>query len=293
MTLSQTILVTGCSTGLGRTISETLARQGHTVFATMRGVVGKNAAAAGALRQLAQAEGLKLHVVELDVTDDVSVRSAVETALQTVDHLDVVVNNAGIMTVGLSEGLTLTQMRQMFEVNVFGAFRVNQAVLPHMRQQKAGYLVYISSTSADIVFPFMGMYGASKAAFSSLAEAWHYELFSQGIDTTIVQSGGYATELANNSLTDNNPQLTQAYGAVGAMAQMVNQSFPPSLAARGGDPRQMGQLISDLIAKPAGQRPLFAPIGSFSEGITVINQPHEAVQKQVISALQFDSLLTR
>jgi len=109
----QTILATGCSSGLGRTVSEVLARQGHTVFATMREMEGKNALAAAALSQLAQAAGLALHVLELDVTDDGSPGQAVQTAVQETGRLDVVINNAGTMAIGISETLTVDQMRHL------------------------------------------------------------------------------------------------------------------------------------------------------------------------------------
>lgn len=292
MSISQTILVTGCSSGMGRYISETLAREGYTVFATMRNTTGKNATAAAELSQLAQAEGLALHVLELDVTSDESVAQAVATAVQTVGRIDAVVNNAGTMAIGLSEALTVEKMQQMFDVNVLGAFRVNQAVLPHFRQQKAGYLFYISSSGGSVVYPFMGMYGATKAALNSIAEAWHYELYSLGIDTTIIQAGMYATQLVDNVYKTNAPELTEAYGTVGYIGQMTTDNFSPSVAA-GGDPREVGQLIAELLQKPAGERPLFAPIGLYTEALGPLNQAHETFQGQVLPMMGYGSLLTR
>ena len=131
MDTQQVVLITGTSTGIGRLIAETCARQGYAVFASMRQLVGRNAAHGAALRTLAEAEGLSLHVVELDVTNDASVEHAVQTVLQEAGRIDVLVNNAGVSAVGITETFTPEQAQQLFEVNVFGAIRMNRAVLPH------------------------------------------------------------------------------------------------------------------------------------------------------------------
>lgn len=225
MNSPQSIFVTGSSSGIGRSICETLARQGHTVFATMRQVSGKNAAAAQELQALAQQENLALHVIELDTTDDASVASAVEAALGIAGKIDVVVNNAGVMAIGISEAMTVSQVQQMYDVNVVGAFRVNQAVLPHMRQRGSGYLIYVSSTGSLIVFPFMGMYGATKAAFSAMAEALHYELYTLGIDTTILQCGAYATSLPNNVQVGTRDGIADRMACLALLPMRLSEAF--------------------------------------------------------------------
>src|SRR5262245_9626901 len=175
--MGQSILVTGSSSGLGRRISETLARQGYSVFAAMRNTQGANAAVAATLSEWAQQANADLRVLDMDVTDDASVQRGVQQVVDSTGRIDVVVNNAGVMVVGLSEACTLDQMRQMYEVNLFGALRVNQAALPHMRRQQSGLLMYLSSGSASLVYPFMGMYGSSKAALEAMAETLHYEVY--------------------------------------------------------------------------------------------------------------------
>lgn len=293
MSTKQSVLVTGSSSGLGRTISETLARNGHTVFATMRQPTGKNAAAAQELQALAQQENLALHVIELDTTDDASVANAVNTALGISGAIDVVVNNAGIMTIGVSEAMTVAQVQQMYDVNVLGAFRVNQAVLPHMRQRGSGYLVYVSSTGSLVVYPFMGMYGATKAAFSAMAEAMHYELYTLGIDTTILQCGGYATDLPNNVQVGSRSGVAEQYaGMSGAVANAVVENFSANLAAA-SHPNEVGNLIAELMARPAGERPLRQPIGFFSEPIHGINDVLNTTQDQVLSLMMMDGLVKR
>jgi NAD(P)-dependent dehydrogenase (short-subunit alcohol dehydrogenase family) len=292
--MAQTILVTGSSSGFGRRISETLAQQGHTVFASMRDIAGKNAAVAQELTTWAHQKQVLLHVLEVDVTDTVSVQAGVQQMLSQTGRIDVVVNNAGFMLIGLSEACTLEQLQQMYDVNLFGAFRVNQAVLPHMRQQKAGLLVYLSSAGASLVYPFMGAYGSSKAALASLAETFYYETYSLGIDTTIIQAGAYATELARNFQPAADVEKTASYGMAGYIAQEYIKGFPMALSAENAaDPQGVADLIADLVQSPAGQRPLKVPIGPYTEGVTAMNQAIEPIQQQVLPGFGLEMLLKR
>src|SRR3989442_7372658 len=140
--MTQTILVTGSTSGFGRLTVETLARQGYRVFAGMRAAAGKNAPAAEELRALAQREQLTLHLVEIDVTDDASVEQAIKAIIGATDRLDVVVNNAGGSYSGPLEAFNLEQVQQQFATNVS---LVNSAVLPQMRKQGSGLLLQIGS----------------------------------------------------------------------------------------------------------------------------------------------------
>src|SRR5438132_3918262 len=134
--MSTVVLITGASTGFGRAAAETLARRGYTVFATMRDCSGGNAANRETLQSLASRERLALHVLDLDVTHEASVDEAIQDALSRAGRIDVVINNAGIAALGLTEAYTIEQFQQLFDVNVFGAVRVNRAVLPAMRRQR-------------------------------------------------------------------------------------------------------------------------------------------------------------
>ena len=143
--MAETVLVTGSNSGFGRLIVETLARQGYIVFAGMRATSGRNAPAAAELLSLAEREQLAMHIVELDVTDDVSVEQAITAVIAATGRLDVVVNNAGVSFSGPLEAFTPEQVRQQFETNVFGVLRVNRAALPQMRQQGSGLLLQMGS----------------------------------------------------------------------------------------------------------------------------------------------------
>ena len=153
--MSNVILITGSSTGFGRDAAERLARRGHQVFATMRDIQGRNAEHCAALEQLAETEGLRLKVLELDVTSESSVQSAVHEALQEAGHVDVVINNAGFAGIGVTEAYTPEQFQQVFDVNVFGVVRVNRAVLPSMRARRKGLLIHVSSGAGRVTVPGM------------------------------------------------------------------------------------------------------------------------------------------
>ncbi len=196
--MTQTILVTGSTSGFGRLTVETLARQGYIVFAGMRAAAGKNAPAAEELRALAQREQLALHLVEIDVTDDASVEQAIKAIIGATDRLDVVVNNAGVSYSGPLEAFTLEQVQQQFATNVS---RVNRAVLPQMRKQGSGLLLQIGSIAGRLAFPFLGLYGATKFALEGLTESYRYELAPLGIDAAMIEPGTYPTTISANRQT--------------------------------------------------------------------------------------------
>src|SRR5260221_3578818 len=145
--MSKTILITGTSSGFGRDTAETLRRAGHTVYASMRDAEGKNREAAEALRKL----GIK--TVELDVCDDSSVEAGVKTVLAEAGKIDVLVNNAGIASAGVTEAFTTEQTKAIFDTNVIGLLRVTRAVLPSMRQQHDGLIINIGSILGRVRSP--------------------------------------------------------------------------------------------------------------------------------------------
>jgi len=174
--MNKTVLITGCSTGFGRTSAEAMARRGYRVFATMRDSAGRNRPHRDALESLAKQENLPLRVLEMDVTNDDSVASAIGEALNSAERIDVVVNNAGVAQLGITEAYSIAKMQSLFEVNVFGAARVNRAVLPAMRRQRSGLLIHVSSAAGRIVLPYFGIYCASKFALEALADSYRFEL---------------------------------------------------------------------------------------------------------------------
>src|SRR6266851_4790098 len=207
--MSKTILITGASSGFGRDTAETLFRAGHTVYASMRGTQGKNREAAEALRKLG------IMTVELDVSDDASVEAGVKKVLVEAGKIDVLVNNAGIMSAGVTEAFTAEQAKVIFDTNVIGLLRVTRAVLPSMRQKRDGLIINIGSVLGRVTFPFFGIYGASKFAVEALTDSLRYEVSQLGIDVVLVQPSAYPTAMYSSVQQPADSDRTAAYGAVG------------------------------------------------------------------------------
>ena len=194
-TIKQTLLITGATSGIGRHAALHLAKKGHRVFAA-----GRNPQALEALR--AEAAGLDLHALSLDVTDDASIRAAVvEVDRVTGGYgLDGLVNNAGFgMTVPVAD-LSDADLRAQFETNVFGLMAMTRAFLPAMRARRAGRIVNISSVGGRLTLPFLGGYNASKYAVESLSDALRRELRAFGIRVSLVEPGVIRTDFTRRSM---------------------------------------------------------------------------------------------
>jgi NAD(P)-dependent dehydrogenase (short-subunit alcohol dehydrogenase family) len=280
MNSKQVIFITGSSTGFGRLFADTLARKGHTVFATMRDPGGRNAKNASEIRSLAEKESLPIHVLELDVTDDASVERAVDAAIAKAGRVDVAINNAGYYVSGLAEAVTTEQGRRLMDTNFFGAVRINRAVLPHMRRQRSGVLMHISSGAGRIVVPSGGLYCASKFALEALAETYHYELASQGIESVIVQPGAYETPVFGNSVTAADEARTNTYGAVKEIPAKIKEAF----SSMAGNAQDVADAVLRIIETPAGEKRLRYLVSPESFGVDQINALSAQVQANLLEA---------
>ena len=190
--MSKIILVTGASSGFGRLTAEALAKAGNIVYASMRGTTGKNAKVAEEVAAFSKRNGVELRPVELDVQSQESADAAVAKIIADAGRLDVVVHNAGHMMFGPAEAFTAEQLAQQYDVNVLGTQRVNRAALPHLRGQKQGLLVWVSSSSsAGGTPPYLAPYFAAKAAMDSLAVSYAREVARWGIETSIIVPGAF------------------------------------------------------------------------------------------------------
>jgi len=280
------VLVTGASSGFGALTVRTLARAGHTVFAALRAPATRNAAAAQDLAALADREALRLHVLDLDVTREASVEAAVQQAIETVGHLDVVVNNAGVLYTGPLEAFTLDQVAAQFDVNVFGVLRVYRAVLPHMRARRSGLLLQVGSIVGRIAFPFAGLYAASKFALEGLTEAARLELADAGIDVAIVEPGTFRTSLAAKGVQAADDARLAAYGEpAGQQAPIAGRLRAAILNPDGPDPQEVAQAIAALIAMPAGTRPLRTVVATPEQrqGAEILNAASDQVIRAVMA----------
>jgi NAD(P)-dependent dehydrogenase (short-subunit alcohol dehydrogenase family) len=280
MNSKQVVLITGSSTGFGRLFTETLARKGHTVFATMRDPGGRNAKNASEIRTLAQNESLPIHVLEMDVTDDASVERATDAAVSKAGRIDVAINNAGYFLTGLEEAVTTEQARRLMDTNFLGPVRVNRAVLPHMRRQRSGVLMHISSGAGRVVLPSAGFYCASKFALEALAEAYSYELAAQGIESVIVEPGAYETPVFGNTVTAADESRTSTYGAVRELPAKINVA----LSSTAGNAQEVADAVLRIIEIPAGEKQLRYIVSPRKLGVDEINTLTKQVQASILEA---------
>jgi NADP-dependent 3-hydroxy acid dehydrogenase YdfG len=274
------VLITGTSSGFGRLFVEKFARNGYSVFATMRGLTGKNAKSAESLRAFAAQNSLDIHVEEMDVTDDESVNKCVASVFSKTGRLDVAINNAGFAYVDLMEAITLDQAKKIFDTNVFGVQRVARAVLPQMHKQGSGLLLQISSGAGRVVFPSFGIYCASKFAMEAVTEAYRYELAGSGIDSVSIEPGAYKTEIFGKIDRGDDPSRLASYGAM----QGVPDKVSAGLTTSAGDPQEVADLALEIAQTPFGKRQLRYRIGGGGPGVVEINKLTDQVQAQLFSA---------
>jgi NAD(P)-dependent dehydrogenase (short-subunit alcohol dehydrogenase family) len=280
------VVITGASSGFGRLTAEFLARNGYSVFATMRNLAGRSAGVADEIRQLARKESLDLHVAEMDVTEDASVESCIEDVVSRADRIDVLVNNAGFGYMGLLESFSLDQARRIFDTNVLGAHRTIRAALPHMHRRGEGLLIQISSGAGRVVLPAMGLYCASKFALEALSECYRYELAGAGIDSVCVEPGAYPTEIFGKIEAGADTAREDAYGAARGLAGKVGGAIKASTA----DPMEVPKALLDIIETPAGTRALRYRVGQGAPGVEAINALTTQVQEQLLSAFGITEL---
>lgn len=258
----------------------TLARNGFSVFASMRAMNGRNASAAEEFRKIEAKESLALEPCEMDVTDEESVNGCVASVVSKAGRLDVLINNAGFGNNGLTETFTLEQMRGIFETNVFGVQRTIRAALPQMFKQKSGLLLQVSSGAGRIVLPGMALYCASKHALEALTEAYRYELASSGIDSVSLQPGAYRTEIFGKIGKGDDPARAEKYGAAAEIPGRIDSLLNKTTA----DPQEIADWTLKIIRMPFGQRKLCYRIGTGGLGVEEINTLTDEVQAKLLQA---------
>jgi NADP-dependent 3-hydroxy acid dehydrogenase YdfG len=282
--MSKRILITGASSGFGRDTAETLHRAGHTVYASLRDVQGKNREAAEALQEL----GIK--TVELDVRDDASVEAGVESVLAEAGAIDVLVNNAGIASAGVTEAFTAEQAHAIFDTNVIGLLRVTRAVLPSMRRQHDGLIINIGSILGRVTFPFIGIYGASKFAVEALTDSLRYEVSQLGVEVVEVQPSGYPTNFFTNLQSPASTEVTKAYGEVGEIPDAMVKTLMASLEGKNApNPHDVGEAVAKLVGQSKGSRAARTVVGA-PFGSDKANEDVAPLQAQVVEALGLSHL---
>jgi NAD(P)-dependent dehydrogenase (short-subunit alcohol dehydrogenase family) len=283
----QVILITGTSSGIGRLAVETLARAGHLVYASMRDTASRNREVAEALTKI------PVRVIDLDVTQTESVNHAVETVIREAGRLDVLVNNAGNMSIGIAEAFTDHQAQQQMDVNFLGAVRTCRAVLPHMRQRAQGLIIHVSSIVGRVLFPACAFYCASKFALEAYAEVLHYELSGLGVESVIVEPGPFPTQLLANSPEPADRSRAEAYGSIAQIREVFSDTFSKFFASeQTTKPQDVADAIARLVGTPSGKRPLRTVCGP-DYGAIAINEHTAPIQAEVLRALGMPAMAQR
>ena len=237
MTTSGSVLITGCSTGIGRATAGHLSKAGHLVYASARRA-----------EDISDLEADGCHTLALDVTDESSMRAAVERVVAERGAVGVLVNNAGYSQSGAVETVSMEDIRRQFETNVFGLTRMCQLVLPGMRAQGSGRIVNISSMGANFTFPGGGVYHATKYAVEAISDALRFEVRDFGVDVVVIQPGIIRTEFSATAAAEVRSEdgpYAAFNAAVVRSTQNVYQRGP--LARLGGGPERVAKAIERAI----------------------------------------------
>ena len=283
--MGKTILITGASSGFGRLTAETLRNSGHKIFAGFRSNDGRKKQVADELREK------KIEILKLDVTDQGSVDSAIAQLLEKSNNeLDVVVNNAGMASAGISEAFTPEQARQLFEVNVFGVQRVLRATLPVLRAKRRGLVINVGSILGRITLPFFGLYGASKCAVEAMSDSYRYELSQLGVEVVLVQPSAYPTNMYAAAQQPADEELRKTYGEIAEVPDKILKTFVTLFQGENGpNPQDVATAIDQIVSAPAGSRPDRVVVG-LPFGSDAVNKAVAPIQRGVIENLGLGDL---
>src|SRR6516225_11108661 len=227
-------LVTGTSSGIGLATSVSLARRGHKVIATMRDLNRSTE-----LRKIAEAESLPISFEQLNVNSDISVNDSMSRLLSEHDHIDVLVNNAGLGGGGSIEELPLAFFREVMETNYFGALRCIKALIPNMRERRSGCIINVTSIAGRMAIAPAGSYAASKWAFEALSECLAQEMRAFNVRVAIVEPGVIATPIFTKGTPfPSGSPYPHARRIMALFAARLANPTPPSV---------VGDLIRDIV----------------------------------------------
>ena len=293
--MKDVILITGASSGFGALTARALAGAGHTVYASMLDMGGKNAKQVEELNQFAKEHSVDLKAIELDVTSEDSAGEAVESILRSEDRLDVIVHNAGHMAYGPAEAFTPEQFAELYDINVLGTQRVNRAALPRLRKQGRGLLVWVGSTSTrGGTPPYLAPYFAAKAAMDSLAVSYAGEISRWGIETCIVVPGAFTSgtnHFANAGKPEDGERVAEyeagPYKGFGESTSKALSATVPSDA----DVAEVARAITRVVGLPFGKRPYRVYVDPAQDGGEVVGVVADRIRAEFLHRIGLEDLL--
>ena len=293
--MSKIILVTGASSGFGRLTAEALAKPGHIVYASMRETTGRNAPEVAKVAAFSQAYGVDLRTVELDVLSQDSVDAAVAKVIVDTGRIDVLVHNAGHMAFGPAEAFTPEQFAQLYDVNVLSTQRVNRAVLPHLRRQKQGLVVWVSSSSsAGGTPPYLAPYFAAKAGMDAMAVSYARELARWGIETSIIVPGAFTAgtnHFAHSGRPADEARVAEyEAGPNKGLGEKILEAFG-AIVPPDADASAVAEAIVNVVDARFGKRPFRVHIDPTQDGADVSFAVMDRVRAEMLHRMGLGDLL--
>jgi NAD(P)-dependent dehydrogenase (short-subunit alcohol dehydrogenase family) len=294
--MGEIIVITGASSGFGALTARALAMAGHTVYASMRDISGRNQQQVMDAAKFSKDNSVDLRTIELDVQSDLSANSAITKIVQDNGRLDVVIHNAGHMVFGPLEAFTPEQLAELYDINVLSTQRVNRAALRHLRRQKKGLVIWVSSSSAaGGTPPYLAPYFAAKAAMDALAVVSARELTRWGIETSIIVPGAF-TGGTNHFAHSGRPADTDCAaeyenGPYKNFGDDVMKGFS-SIVPADADVSAVAQAIVKVVDAPFGKRPFRIHIDPTQDGAEVVNAMLDRVRAEMLRRIGLADVLT-
>jgi NAD(P)-dependent dehydrogenase (short-subunit alcohol dehydrogenase family) len=293
--MKEVIVITGASSGFGLLAARALAHAGHTVYASLRETLGRNAPRVAEIGAYASEHGVDLRTIELDVAAQDSVDAAVRAIVADNGRLDVVVHNAGHMMFGPAEAFTPEQFAQLYDINVLSTQRVNRAALPILRKQGKGLVVWVSSSSTrGGTPPYLAPYFAAKAAMDATAVSYAGELARWGIETSIVVPGAF-TKGTNHFAHSCQPADAEraaeyAHGPTADIPDIALKGLA-ALEAADADAGAVAEAIVKVVGAAFGKRPFRVHVDPSQDGAEIVNGVADRVRAELLRRIGLEDVL--
>lgn len=286
MTQNKRVVITGASSGFGEGAVKAFADKGYRVWGTMRDAAGRNAGKKAAL----EAHSKNVSVIDMDVASDASVAEGFAQILAQ-GPVDVLINNAGIMYLGITEAFSIAQAKEQMETNYCGAIRTMQAVLPGMRAAKSGLIINCSSLVGQISPPFFSTYSATKHALEAYTQGLRYELSPFGVDVAIVEPGPFGTGLLASGQVPAHGEVLASYGELAGVPVAMGEHFAAFLQSeQAPKPELVVDAYVALVDMPTGTRPTRTVVG-ITWGVDEMNTAKQPIQDRVLEEMQLEGTL--
>jgi len=282
----RTVVITGASSGFGAAAVRAFADQGNRVWGTMRDAEGRNAIKKAEL----EAHSPGIAIAEMNVTSDASVTDGFARILAE-GPVDILINNAGIMYIGMTEAYSVAQAHEQMETNYFGAIRAMQAVLPSMRAAGSGLIINTSSIAGRVSVPFFGTYSATKHALEAYSQSLRYEVAPFGVDVALVEPGPFPSNLLAAGKPPAHEDVLASYGDLGNVPATMISGFADMLASEAApDPQLVVDAYLALADAAPGKRPTRTVVG-ITWGVDEVNAFTQPRQDALLKEMQLETVL--